>query len=226
MGYELAIEKYPGLISREGLRVPSAYDSETETEEEEEEEQPGPSKASPYPIKIKWDRDSDGYWKLAKITTSTPKMKGKSVQETGACANLTQDIPEGAASADMITVTDDDDEDFKKGIIRWPQKNKDGEQDEQERRFSAARETAGKYRDPLKEFFSKTGSLWTQLRPGSPHNFCPETEAEHFQMSDQADQAARYSDGHQDPPRPANRYPKRWRQVIRQARKKSEKDAK
>ena len=77
MGYELAIEKYPGLISREGLRVPSAYDSETETEEEEEEEQPGPSKASPYPIKIKWDRDSDGYWKLAKITTSTPKMKGK-----------------------------------------------------------------------------------------------------------------------------------------------------
>ena len=44
--------EYPGLISREELLVPSAYDSETETDEEEEV-QPGPSKGSLYPIKIK-----------------------------------------------------------------------------------------------------------------------------------------------------------------------------
>ena len=67
MGYKLAKEKYPELISSESLLVSSAYDSEVETEEEEEEEQPNLSRASPYPIKIKWDRDSDGVWRVANV---------------------------------------------------------------------------------------------------------------------------------------------------------------
>lgn len=173
--------------------VPSAYDSEAETDEEEVEEQPGPSKGSPYPIKIKWERDSDGYWKLSKFTTSTPKMKRKGVQrQTGACANPTQDHPEGAASTDEIV---DD------GIVRWPQKETHLVQEEQERWFSTVRrEAAAKYRDTLREFFAKNGSHWTHP-VGSPHIFCPETEAELFQMSRHldhleqqvADQSSRYS---------------------------------
>ena len=232
MGYKLAKEKYPELISSESLLVPSAYDSEVETEEEEDL-----SRASPYPIGIKWARDSNGVWRVTNVSTSKSRMKRKSVQEAVACANLTQDIPEGSASADVITIADDDDgaaaeprpSTSKAANANYPLRvrapDPRREQDEQEKLFSAARETEGKHRDPLRVFFAKTGNLWSvpgTLRPSSPHNFCPETEAENYQMPNQADQATRYSHGYQDPPRPANMYPKRWRQVNRSRKKKAE----
>jgi hypothetical protein len=201
------IEKYSKLISKENLLVPSAYDSDDETEDEQKDDPPG---ASPYPIGFKWVHDPNGIWRLTSVSTSKTRRKEKGVGEAVACA-LTQDIPEGSAA--RFTIADGDDE--ADADVNYPLRERAPdprrEQDNQEQLFSEVR-TGGQHREPLRKFFAKAGNL--------PHNFCPETVAENYQMPNLAEQATGYSDGLQDPPRPANRFPKRWRQVKR-ARKNS-----
>ena len=206
LGYNLAMEKHSNLIASEGLRVPSVYDSEVELEEEEEKQR-APKMKTPYPIKLRWELDQDGNMRLSGVTTSIPNQEGKKVNEADARAKLTRDIPEGAASAAVAPDDDEVDEEIEVA------------QDEQERLFSAIRGVEGTP-DPLREFFNSR-ECWTQLRPGAPHIFCPETEAENYELSEQADLAERYNDGIQNPPAevnqdpPDNRFPRRWRQIKR-----------
>ena len=115
-------------------------------------------------------------------------MKKGVRKQSGACANQTQDDPEGADSMDEI---------IEDGTVRWPQKEvllvPEG-QDEQENRFSTVRrEAAAQYQDTLREFFAEKGSHWTHP-VGSPHIFCPEMEAEQYEMSGADESTSRYSD--------------------------------
>ena len=203
--------------------VPSAYDSEDEDED-------ASPRASPYPIGFKWYHDPNGSWGLTSVSTAKTRNDKGRVGEAAACT-LTKDIPKGAAA--RFTIADGDGEAEtectnpacpKGAAARFTIADGDGEaeteenhplrerapdprreQDGQETFFSEVR-AGSQHREHISRFFA---------RHNLPHNFCSENVEEDYQMPDLADQATGYSDGRQDPPRPANFYPRKWRNVNR-----------
>jgi hypothetical protein len=80
-----------------------------------------------------------------------------------------------------------------------------GEQDDQETFFLDVR-TGSQYREHIRRFFA---------RNNLPQNSSSGNVEENYQMPDLADQATGYSDDRQDPARPTNFYPRKWKKVIR-----------
>ena len=141
---------------------------------------------------------------MTSVSTAKTRKDEGSVCEAAACT-LTKDIPEGAAA--RFTIADGNGE--AKTEVNYPLREQAPdprrEQDDQETLFSEVR-TGSQHCEHISKFFA---------RHNLPHNFCSENVEEDYQMPDLADQATGYSDGRQDPPRPANFYPRKWRNVNR-----------